>query len=213
MYNITEICFLKIIVEPLKPRNGPAQCFRCQGFFHSSRFCTRNPKCVKCGKPPLTRDCKKTPDTDATCCHCQGNHPANFSGCPMNPLNKSPPLPKVNAWQERERKRRERLEAEKIQAHAAKIPTTTNSSIPQSTKPPAQPTETRTSPQLQTPPPQPPAAQPPQDSSLLGTLKERQDPQVVELLTTMKKIVAIAKQDKTQGEKAIELCHLIGIKI
>ncbi|GFX77360.1 nucleic-acid-binding protein from transposon X-element [Trichonephila clavipes] len=104
VYNITEICFMKIIVEPLKPRNGPAQCFRCQGFFHSSRFCTRKPKCVKCGKPHLTRDCKKTPDTEATCCHCQGNHPTNFSGCPMNPLNKPPSPPKVNAWQEREKK-------------------------------------------------------------------------------------------------------------
>ncbi|GFT26282.1 nucleic-acid-binding protein from transposon X-element [Trichonephila clavipes] len=209
VYNITEICYMKIIVEPLKPRNGPAQCFRCQGFFHSSRFCTRNPKCVKCGKPHLTRDCKKTPDTEATCCHCQGNHPANFSGCPMNPLNKPPPLPKLTPGRkEREKKRRERLEADKIQAHTAKTPTTASSSIPQPVKPPAQPTETRTSPQLQTPPPQPP-----QESSLIDTLKELQDPQVVELLTTMKKIVQIAKQDKTQGEKAIELCHLLGIKI
>ncbi|GFS63157.1 RNA-directed DNA polymerase from mobile element jockey [Trichonephila clavipes] len=124
----------------------------------------------------ISPEIAEDPDTDATCCHCQGNHPANFSGCPMNPLNKPPPPPK-------------------------------------SFKPPAQPTETRTSPQLQTPPTPAPAAQPPQDSSLLGTLKELQDPQVVELLTTMKKIVAIAKQDKTQGEKAIELCHLLGIKI
>ncbi|GFT65852.1 nucleic-acid-binding protein from transposon X-element [Trichonephila clavipes] len=209
IYNITEICYMKIVVEPLKPRNGPAQCFRCQGFFHSSRFCTRNPKCVKCGKPHLTRDCKKTPDTDATCCHCQGNHPANYSGCPMNPLNKPPPPPKVNAWQEREKKRREEQEAKRIQALAASTTTVPNSSIPQPAEPPTRPTETRTSPQQQTPPPQPPTTQPPQDSSLLGTLKELQDPQVVELLTTMKKIVAIAKQEKTQGEKALELCHLL----
>ncbi|GFU54913.1 putative RNA-directed DNA polymerase from transposon X-element [Trichonephila clavipes] len=128
VYNITEICFMKIIVEPLKPRNGPAQCFRCQGFFHSSRFCTRNPKCVKCGKPHLTR-------------------------APPSP-------PKVNAWQEREKKRRERLEAEKLQAIAVQIPATSTSSIPQPSKPPTHPTETRTSPQLQTSPPQPPTAQP-----------------------------------------------------
>ncbi|GFX13718.1 nucleic-acid-binding protein from transposon X-element [Trichonephila clavipes] len=130
IYNITEVCFMKVVVEPLKPRNGPAQCFRCQGFFHSSRYCTRNPKCVKCGKPHLTRDCKKTPDTDATCCHCQGNHPANYSGCPMNPLNKPPPPPKVNAWQEREKKRREELEAKRIQAHAASTTTASNNPIP-----------------------------------------------------------------------------------
>ncbi|GFQ69921.1 hypothetical protein TNCT_568531 [Trichonephila clavata] len=50
--------------------------------------------------PHLTRNCKKTPDTDATCCHYQGNHLANYSGCPKNPLNKTPTPPKVNFWEE-----------------------------------------------------------------------------------------------------------------
>ncbi|GFR29794.1 nucleic-acid-binding protein from transposon X-element [Trichonephila clavata] len=42
IFNLTEMCYLKIKVEPLRPKTGPAQCFRCQGFFHSSRHCTRN---------------------------------------------------------------------------------------------------------------------------------------------------------------------------
>ncbi|GFY27899.1 hypothetical protein TNCV_243631 [Trichonephila clavipes] len=57
VYNITELCYMKIIVEILNKRYGPAQYFRSQGFFYSSKYCTRNPKCVKCGKPHLTRDC------------------------------------------------------------------------------------------------------------------------------------------------------------
>ncbi|GFQ79193.1 nucleic-acid-binding protein from transposon X-element [Trichonephila clavata] len=109
VYNITELCCMKIIVETINKKHGPAQCFRCQGFFHSSKFCTRYPKCVKCGKPHFTRDCVKPRDTEATCCHCQGNHPANYSGCPKNPLNKPPPQPKVNYWEERTRKRKEAI--------------------------------------------------------------------------------------------------------
>ncbi|GFX47082.1 nucleic-acid-binding protein from transposon X-element [Trichonephila clavipes] len=125
IFNMTELCYLKIKVEPLRPKIGPAQCFRCQGFFHSSKYCTRNPKCVKCGQPHLTRSCTKTSATEATCCNCQGNHPANYTGCPKNPLNKPPPPPKVNFWEERARKRREMQEAAKAQADAAR-PTTTS---------------------------------------------------------------------------------------
>ncbi|GFR19666.1 putative RNA-directed DNA polymerase from transposon X-element, partial [Trichonephila clavata] len=138
VYNITELCYMKIIVEILNKRHGPAQCFRCQGFFHSSKYCTRNPKCVKCGKPHFTKDCKKTRDTEATCCHCQGNHPANYSGCPKNPLNKPPPPPKVNFWEERTRKRKEMMEAEKLKSQASSStqdPAENNSSKPQPSKP------------------------------------------------------------------------------
>ncbi|GFY42950.1 hypothetical protein TNIN_142381 [Trichonephila inaurata madagascariensis] len=62
-----------------------------------------------------------------------------------------------------------------------------------------------------TPQPSPPKTKTSQNTSLLGTLKELQDPQVVELLTTMREIVRISKTDPTQGEKAIELCELLGI--
>ncbi|GFU95888.1 nucleic-acid-binding protein from transposon X-element [Trichonephila clavipes] len=91
IYNLKELCSMKIEVDTMRRKFGPAQCYRCQGFFHSSRFCTRNPKCVKCGKPHLTKDCTKTREEEPTCCHCQGNHPANYTGCPKNPLNKPPP--------------------------------------------------------------------------------------------------------------------------
>ncbi|GFQ92606.1 nucleic-acid-binding protein from transposon X-element [Trichonephila clavata] len=116
IYNLKELCSLKIIVETMRRKYGPAQCYRCQGFFHSSKFCTRNPKCVKCGKPHLTRDCMKTKEEEPTCCHCQGNHPANYIGCPRNPLNRPPPPPKVNYWEERAKKRTEMQAAAKARA-------------------------------------------------------------------------------------------------
>ncbi|GFQ76871.1 RNA-directed DNA polymerase from mobile element jockey [Trichonephila clavata] len=113
IYNLKELCFMKIVVETMRGKIGPAQCYRCQGFFHGSKLCTRNPKCVKCGKPHLTKDCTKTKNEDPTCCHCQGNHPANYLGCPQNPLNRPPPPPKVNFWEERARIKKEMQEAAK----------------------------------------------------------------------------------------------------
>ncbi|GFR00680.1 RNA-directed DNA polymerase from mobile element jockey [Trichonephila clavata] len=207
IYNITELCCMKIIVEIINKKHGPAQCFRCQGFFHSSKFCTRNPKCVKCGKPHFTRDCVKPRDTAATCCHCQGNHPANYSGCPMNPLNKPPPQPKINYWEERTRKRKEAMEAEKLKSQASsstQVPAGNNISKPQPNKP--QPNKPK--PQTQ---PESSSSKPTQASPLLDTIRQLQDPQVIELMTTVKMIVQIAKSNKSQGDKTIELCTLLGI--
>ncbi|GFS84531.1 nucleic-acid-binding protein from transposon X-element [Nephila pilipes] len=109
IYNLGELCYCKIRIESQRKRVGPALCFRCQGFYHNSNFCTRDPKCVKCGDKHLTAECKNSPETPPTCCHCGENHPANFSGCKTNPLNKPPPPPKINVWEERKKKERNSL--------------------------------------------------------------------------------------------------------
>lgn len=58
------------------------QCYRCQGFGHSSTNCNLAPRCVKCTEPHRTEDCpKKTRDQPAKCCNCGGSHPANFRQC------------------------------------------------------------------------------------------------------------------------------------
>ncbi|GFX37017.1 RNA-directed DNA polymerase from mobile element jockey [Trichonephila clavipes] len=190
---------MKVKVEPLNKKTGPSQCFRCQGFFHSSRFCTRNPKCVKCGKPHLTRDCKKTPEEEPTCCLCQGKHPANFLGCSKNPLTNPHHRPKVNAWDERAKKRRDMQEAAKRKAeqetaqqarppptHAAELnPKATLPST--STKKPTQKDYI--------------AQDPDQDHSenLASTLEDFQDPRVIEMLDVLKKFVQISKTNKTHS--------------
>ncbi|GFU99723.1 nucleic-acid-binding protein from transposon X-element [Trichonephila clavipes] len=216
VYNITELCYMKIKIEPLDKKKGPAQCFRSQEFFHSSKFCTIKSKCVKCGQPHLTSDCKKSKDTEATCCHCQGNHPANFSGKlgPKNPLNKPPPPTKVNFSDERARKRNAAMVAEK-QRHqtstSTPVPPTSTKPKPQPTAP--QPAIARPTPKPHSEPKPAPQSSPPktsQEPSLMSTLKEVQSPQVVELLTTMREIVRIANTEQTQDEKAIELCELLG---
>ncbi|GFU19924.1 nucleic-acid-binding protein from transposon X-element [Trichonephila clavipes] len=124
-YHVTNIGYMKVKVEALRPKYGPPQCFRCQGFFHSSRFCTRAPRCVKCAGAHLAKECTKPIDQKPKCCLCEGEHPASFLGCPRNPRNKinpesgktketsqnaakptktvieTPPPPKVNFWEQR----------------------------------------------------------------------------------------------------------------
>ncbi|GFY74216.1 nucleic-acid-binding protein from transposon X-element [Trichonephila inaurata madagascariensis] len=65
----------------------PPQCYRCQEFYHNSRFCDRAPRCLKCSGSHLTSDCTKSNKAPAKCANCSGPHPANYSGCPQNPKN------------------------------------------------------------------------------------------------------------------------------
>ncbi|GFW84505.1 nucleic-acid-binding protein from transposon X-element [Trichonephila clavipes] len=103
IFNIKTIGFFRVAVEPLNKSTMPPQCYRCQEFFHHSRFCTRAPKCLKCSGGHLTSECTKSAKAPAMCANCSGPHPANFSGCPKNPINIKPKKnkPTKNAWQER----------------------------------------------------------------------------------------------------------------
>ncbi|GFU19932.1 nucleic-acid-binding protein from transposon X-element [Trichonephila clavipes] len=87
IFNIKNIGFFRVSVEPLNKSTLPPQCYRCQEFFHHSRFCTRAPKCLKCSGGHLTSECTKSAKAPAKCANCCGPHPANFSGCPKNPIN------------------------------------------------------------------------------------------------------------------------------
>ncbi|GFY26320.1 nucleic-acid-binding protein from transposon X-element [Trichonephila clavipes] len=125
-YHVTNIGYMKVRVEALRPKYGPPKCFRCQGFFHSSRFCTRAPRCVKCAGAHLVKEYTKPIEQKPKCCLCEGDPPASFLGCPRNPRNKvvqeinkpkenninnakptkkvidtPPPPPKVNFWEQR----------------------------------------------------------------------------------------------------------------
>ncbi|GFV85374.1 probable RNA-directed DNA polymerase from transposon BS [Trichonephila clavipes] len=107
------------------------------------------------------------------------------------------------------------MEARKQQPQtsiSAPVPPASTKPKPQPTAP--QPAITRPTPK---PHPEPEAAPQPsspttsQEPSLTSTLKELQSPKVVKLLTTLREIVRIANTDQTEGEKAIELCELLGI--
>ncbi|GFS59791.1 nucleic-acid-binding protein from transposon X-element [Trichonephila inaurata madagascariensis] len=103
IFNMKTIGFFRVVVEPLNKSTKPPQCYRCQEFFHHSRFCARAPKCLKCSGGHLTSECTKSAKAPAKCANCRGPHPANFSGCPKNPINTKPNKnkPTKNVWQER----------------------------------------------------------------------------------------------------------------
>ncbi|GFT88254.1 nucleic-acid-binding protein from transposon X-element [Trichonephila clavipes] len=103
IFNIKNIGFFRVSVEPLNKSTLPPQCYRCQEFFHHSRFCTRAPKCLKCSGGHLTSEFTKSAKAPAKCANCSGPHPANFSGCPKNPIKTKTTKSKAakNVWQER----------------------------------------------------------------------------------------------------------------
>ncbi|GBN05498.1 putative RNA-directed DNA polymerase from transposon X-element, partial [Araneus ventricosus] len=99
IYYLEYIGQMRVSVESLRKKQTPGQCYKCQDYFHHSSRCTRDPRCMKCAGNHWSRDCPKPKETPATCLHCKGNHTANYSGCPRNPLNrKSFPTAPANAW-------------------------------------------------------------------------------------------------------------------
>jgi hypothetical protein len=82
IFQLDSIFHIKIRVEAYKT-TGPAQCFTCQGFGHSSANCGHSARCVKCGCNHLTKECTKTADQAPKCCNCGGEHTANYCRCPF----------------------------------------------------------------------------------------------------------------------------------
>lgn len=74
-----------VTMQKYRPnRSLGTQCFRCQGFGHSSKNCNLPARCVKCAQPHPTSECSKKDRKDpAVCCNCNELHPANFHGCPV----------------------------------------------------------------------------------------------------------------------------------
>lgn len=70
-------------IEPPRKKNEVVQCTRCQRYGHTKTYCRRQHRCVKCGQEHNTKQCTKTKDTPAICVLCEGNHTANYKGCPV----------------------------------------------------------------------------------------------------------------------------------
>jgi len=84
IFKLTKLLNFKIIIERLRTRKTRLhpQCKQCQSYGHTSRYCSHDPRCVKCGTlDHLTSDCSKPRDLPAKCALCLGAHTANFKGC------------------------------------------------------------------------------------------------------------------------------------
>ncbi|KAB0793561.1 hypothetical protein PPYR_13181 [Photinus pyralis] len=58
------------------------QCFKCQGFWHTSTHCRYGPRCVRCGENHSVETCPH-PRSTPICCHCGGSHHAAYKLCPV----------------------------------------------------------------------------------------------------------------------------------
>lgn len=85
IYNLTQLDYFRIAVEPKHSHPLANQCHRCQKFGHGQMSCKANPKCVNCAGDHLSTDCTKPLHTPPKCCNCSGAHPASFLGCPRYP--------------------------------------------------------------------------------------------------------------------------------
>ena len=79
--DIKYICAVKIRWENYKNPKQITQCYRSQWFHHGTSHCHRHPRCVKCIKNHLTKDCDKTETEKPQCTNCHKDHPANSREC------------------------------------------------------------------------------------------------------------------------------------
>ncbi|GFT57649.1 uncharacterized protein TNCV_3608121 [Trichonephila clavipes] len=66
---------------------GTTQCFNCNDFYHTAANCHMTPRCLKCGKDHLTRDCEiKERQDNPYCINCETyGHTACYTKCPKFP--------------------------------------------------------------------------------------------------------------------------------
>lgn len=82
IYDIRSILNMKVKIEPLRKTSDLIpQCKKCQAFNHTQKYCSREPRCVKCAGKHEAQNCQKSKNTPPSCINCKGNHPANYRGC------------------------------------------------------------------------------------------------------------------------------------
>lgn len=81
IFNIKTVLGCNVEIQPIKTTKLVPQCKRCQAYGHTQKYCSKEPRCVKCTGKHLTKDCKKPRDEKPKCVHCGAPHPANYRGC------------------------------------------------------------------------------------------------------------------------------------
>lgn len=76
---LTKLLGHDVKLEP--PKDKPKQCYRCQKWGHSQRYCHGPIRCVKCSGDHLSKKCEKKPEVDPKCANCGGAHTASYRKC------------------------------------------------------------------------------------------------------------------------------------
>ncbi|GFT97090.1 zinc finger protein [Trichonephila clavipes] len=87
IFDFTELFGTRIEVKSFDRGNKINQCWRCQGWFHSSEVFHLPPRCVRCAGPHLAKGCTLEFEAPMKCVNCSGAHAANWSRCPKHPSN------------------------------------------------------------------------------------------------------------------------------
>ena len=83
VYDLEYILHCRVRVEAPYAKKEIPQCKKCQNYGHTHNYCQRKARCVKCAAEHLTQECKKTKQEPCKCANCDGNHTANWKGCPI----------------------------------------------------------------------------------------------------------------------------------
>ncbi|KAL1116789.1 hypothetical protein AAG570_005261 [Ranatra chinensis] len=84
IYELKTVGCQEVHVEKPRQRREVVQCHRCQGYGHTRNYCHRLVRCVRCAGGHDWRQCEKRRDSAAVCANCEGDHPANWRGCPAH---------------------------------------------------------------------------------------------------------------------------------
>ncbi|GFW84555.1 uncharacterized protein TNCV_457361 [Trichonephila clavipes] len=85
IFKLDKLSYLNVSVEGYDSK-GVTQCYKCQQFNHTASNCHIKPKCLKCGEPHQTTDCKIDKVETMYCVNCEAyGHMSNYSKCPLYP--------------------------------------------------------------------------------------------------------------------------------
>ena len=78
---VDAIAGFRVKVEKYKRKRTPPQCSKCQKYYHTAGNCRAPERCRICAGSHQTKSCPNQSGTPK-CCHCSGEHTANYKGCP-----------------------------------------------------------------------------------------------------------------------------------
>ncbi|GFU78397.1 uncharacterized protein TNCV_2300131 [Trichonephila clavipes] len=86
IFDIKHVGHMQVKIEGYSVK-GTTQCFNCNDFFHTAANCHMPPRCLKCGKEHLTKNCDiKERQDNPFCINCETyGHTACYTKCPKFP--------------------------------------------------------------------------------------------------------------------------------
>ncbi|GFW38624.1 hypothetical protein TNCV_3879931 [Trichonephila clavipes] len=215
IFNMTELCYLKIKVEPLRPKIGPAQCFRCQGFFPRPNS----------ARGIEMRQVRSAPP------HQELHEDVSNGGNLLLISGKSEPGKEGNY--KRQRKPKPTQQDLQQPLHQPTPPTSesspsklyhsptseyspckhSHSPVSAAPAPRPRPTPTPSTSQTSTQAINSTSSTSNPPSTIAETLKQLREPKVVEIFQVLKQVIAICNSDMPLADRAIEVAALLQIDL